>query len=154
MAPQAARRSEITAALAREIATVEEEYRAALQEAAHTLQPTKAGTAAVEGSVASGPLVELNAEAAMTIPLLETRLDQLKEIQEWAKIDPLLLRFAQRTEVGSPARAISSPQQPSVPVPQQATRRSLAPLILIAMIALLVGWLISFAVPASILLGR
>jgi hypothetical protein len=154
MAPQTARRSEISAALAREIAAVEDEYRAALQAAARDLQPTKAGTAAVEGSVASGPLVELNAEAAMTIQLLETRLDQLKEIQQWAKIDPLLLRFAQRTEVGAPAPATSSPQQPNAPVPPPVTRRSLAPLILVAMIAFIAGWLISFAVPASFLLGR
>src|SRR6478609_8013008 len=96
MASQAVRRSEINAALAREIAAVEDEYRAALQVAVRDLHPTKAGTAAVEGSVASGPLVELNPDAAMTIHTLETRLDQLKEIQQWAKIDPLLLRFAQR----------------------------------------------------------
>jgi hypothetical protein len=152
MAPQTARRSETLAALAREIAAVENEYRAALQAAARDLQPTKAGTAAVEGGVASGPLIELNADAAMTIQLLETRLDQLKEIQQWAKIDPLLLRFAQRMD-DSPA-APAAPQQASAPVAQQATRRSLAPLIIIAMLALILGWLISLAVPASVLLGR
>ena len=95
MSSQATRQSGAAVALAREIATVEDEYRDALQAAARDLQPTKAGTAAVEGSVASGPLVELNPEAAMAIDTLETRLDQLKEIQQWAKIDPRLLRFAE-----------------------------------------------------------
>src|SRR5438270_7425923 len=78
MTTQTTRHTEIAAALAREIAAVEDEYRTALQMAARDLQPTKAGMAAVEGSVASGPLVELDAAAAMTIHSLETRLDQLK----------------------------------------------------------------------------
>jgi hypothetical protein len=72
--------------LIREIATVEDEYRVALQEAARDLQTTMA--AAIEGGVASGPLVQLGAEAAMAIHSLEARLDQLKERQQWAKVDP------------------------------------------------------------------
>jgi hypothetical protein len=67
MSSQATRQSGAAVALAREIAAVEDEYRDALQAAARDLQPTKAGAAAVEGSVASGPLVELNPEAAMAI---------------------------------------------------------------------------------------
>jgi hypothetical protein len=146
MTSQTTRRTVITAALAREIAAVEDEYRAALQAAARDLQPTKAGMAAVEGSVASGPLVELGADAAMTIHTLETRLDQLKEIQQWAKIDPRLLRFAE-----------SSPDRPAAPAPvmrRTAPRRNPLIFALVGAVALLVGWLLALAVPATILLGR
>jgi hypothetical protein len=146
MTSQTTRRTVITAALAREIAAVEDEYRAALQAAARDLQPTKAGMAAVEGSVASGPLVELGADAAMTIHTLETRLDQLKEIQQWAKIDPRLLRFAE-----------GSPDRPAAPAPvmrRTAPRRNPLIFALVGAVALLVGWLLALAVPATILLGR
>ena len=154
MSSQVTRQSEITAALAREIATVEGEYRDALQAAAHDLQPTKAGAAAMEGSVESGPLVELNPEAAMAIHALETRLDQLKEIQQWAKIDPRLLRFAEgQANRYSPTTA-SSLQKATAPVQQSASRRSAPIPILMCALALIVGWLLSLALPATILLGR
>src|SRR5262245_64699799 len=113
MSSQVRRQSEITAALAREIAAVEGEYRDALQAAARDLQPTKAGAAAVEGSVASGPLVELHPEAAMAIHTLETRLDQLKEIQQWAKIDPRLLLFAEEQANRHTPTSSSSPRLPN-----------------------------------------
>ena len=154
MASQTARQSEITAALAREIAAVEDEYRAALQAAARDLQPTKAGAAAVEGSVASGPLVELNRDAAMTIHTLETRLDQLKEIQQWAKIDPRLLRFA---EVQASRQALVAPAtaaQPGTLTQQSSPRRSALLPIVVGALALIAGWLLSLVVPATILLGR
>jgi hypothetical protein len=95
-ATQESRRSEVTAGLMREIAAVEDEYRVALQEAARDLQSTKAGAAAIEGGVASGPLVQLGAEADMAIHSLEARLDQFKERQQWAKVDPHLLRLVER----------------------------------------------------------
>ena len=154
MPSQVTRQSEVTAALAREIAAVEGEYRDALQAAARDLQPTKAGTAAVEGSVASGPLVELNPEAAMAIHTLETRLDQLKEIQQWAKIDPRLLRFAEGQAARQTPATASSPQQPNAPIQQSGSRRSALTLILICALALIVGWLLSLALPATVLLGR
>jgi hypothetical protein len=154
MSSQATRQSGAAVALAREIATVEDEYRDALQAAARDLQPTKAGTAAVEGSVASGPLVELNPEAAMAIHTLETRLDQLKEIQQWAKIDPRLLRFAEGQATRQTPATASSPQQPNAPIQQSASRRSALTLILICALALIVGWLLSLALPATVLLGR
>ncbi len=154
MASQAARESEVAAALAREIAAVEDEYRAALQVAARDLQPTKAGTAAVEGSVASGPLVELDPNAAMTIHTLETRLDQLKEIQQWAKIDPRLLRFAE----GQPSRQASAAPvtaaRPAAPSQETSPRRSALLPVLVGALALIAGWLLSLILPATILLGR
>jgi hypothetical protein len=153
MASQSARRGAAPAALAREIAAVEDEYRAALQAAASHLQPTKAGTAAVEGAVASGPLVELDAEAAMTIHRLETRLDQLKEIKQWAKIDPDVLRFAERMEGSQRAPAAPTPQQLPA-VERNAPRRSALPPLVVGALALLAGWLLSLVVPASVLLGR
>jgi hypothetical protein len=152
MSSRATRQSETAAALAREIAAVEDEYRVALQAAARDLQTTKAGAAAVEGSIASGPLIELNADAAMTIQSLETRLDQLKEIQQWAKIDPQLLHFAEgqatRQAPAAPAPRLVPPAQPS------ASRRSLLAPIVIGALALVVGWLLSLVVPATMLLGR
>ncbi|HEX3269031.1 MAG TPA: hypothetical protein VHR15_00170 [Ktedonobacterales bacterium] len=154
MSSQATRQSGAAVALAREIAAVEDEYRDALQAAARDLQPTKAGAAAVEGSVASGPLVELNPDAAMAIHTLETRLDQLKEIQQWAKVDPRLLRFAEGQATRHTSVAASSPQQPDTPVQQSAPRRSALTLILIGALALIVGWLLSLALPATVLLGR
>jgi hypothetical protein len=146
--------SEAAIALAREIALVEEEYRAALQAAARDLQPTKAGVAAVEGSVASGPLVELNTDAAMTIHTLETRLDQLKEIQQWVKIDPSLLRFVDGPMTGQRPAAASTPQQPTAPAQQNAPRWSALFPIAVGVIAFLAGWLLSLALPATALLGR
>jgi hypothetical protein len=154
MSSQVTRQSEITAALAREIAAVEGEYRDALQAAARDLQPTKAGAAAVEGSVASGPLVELNPDAAMVIHTLETRLDQLKEIQQWAKIDPRLLRFAEGRANRQAPTTGSSPQLSNAPIQQRASRRSLLIPLLICALALIVGWMLSLALPATILLGR
>ena len=154
MSSQATRQSGAAVALAREIATVEDEYRDALQAAARDLQPTKASTAAVEGSVASGPLVELNPDAAMAIHTLETRLDQLKEIQQWAKIDPRLLRFAEGQATRQTPATASSPQQPNAPIQQSGSRRSALTLILICALALIVGWLLSLALPATVLLGR
>ncbi len=154
MSSQATRQSGAGVALAREIATVEDEYRDALQAAARDLQPTKASTAAVEGSVASGPLVELNPDAAMAIHTLETRLDQLKEIQQWAKIDPRLLRFAEGQATRQTPATASSPQQPNAPIQQSGSRRSALTLILICALALIVGWLLSLALPATVLLGR
>lgn len=154
MSSQATRQSGAGVALAREIATVEDEYRDALQAAARDLQPTKASTAAVEGSVASGPLVELNPDAAMAIHTLETRLDQLKEIQQWAKIDPRLLRFAEGQATRQTPATASSPQQPNAPIQQSDSRRSALTLILICALALIVGWLLSLALPATVLLGR
>jgi hypothetical protein len=154
MASQTARQSEITAALAREIAAVEDEYRAALQAAARDLQPTKAGAAAVEGSVASGPLVELNRDAAMAIHTLETRLDQLKEIQQWAKIDPRLLRFAEgQTPRQAPAAPATVPK-PAALTQQSSPRRSALLPIVVGALALIAGWLLSLVVPATMLLGR
>ena len=154
MSSQATRQSGAAVALAREIAAVEDEYRDALQAAAHDLQPTKAGAAAVEGSVASGPLVELSPDAAMAIHTLETRLDQLKEIQQWAKIDPRLLRFAEGQAPRHTPATASSPQQPNAPIQQSGSRRSALTLILICALALIVGWLLSLALPAAVLLGR
>jgi hypothetical protein len=154
MSSQATRQSGATAALAREIAAVEGEYRDALQAAARDLQPTKAGAAAVEGSVASGPLVELNPAAAMELHTLETRLDQLKEIQQWAKIDPRLLRFAEGQAARHSLATASSPQQTDAPVQQSASRRSALTLILFCALALTVGWLLSLALPATTLFGR
>jgi hypothetical protein len=154
MSSQVTRQSEITAVLAREIAAVEGEYRDALQAAARDLQPTKAGAAAVEGAVASGPLVELNPVAAMAIHTLETRLDQLKEIQQWATIDPLLLRFAEGQANRHTPTTASSTQPPDAPAQQSASRRSALIPILICALALVVGWLLSLAFPATILLGR
>ena len=154
MSSRATRQSGAAVALAREIAAVEDEYRDALQAAAQDLQPTKAGAAALEGSVASGPLIELNPDAAMAIHTLETRLDQLKEIQRWAKIDPRLLRFAEGKANRQTPSTASSPQPPSAPVQQLASRRSALIPILICVLALIVGWLLSLALPATILLGR
>jgi hypothetical protein len=162
VASQATRRSEASIALAREIAAVENEYRAALQAAARDLQTTKAGAAAVEGSVASGPLVELSPDAAMTIHSLETRLDQLKEIQQWAKVDPRLLRFAEgltsRQGPGAPGapgapRSAASPQPLASPQQGSPRRSALLP-IAVGALALIVGWLLSLVLPATILLGR
>lgn len=152
MSSQATRQNETAAALAREIAAVEDEYRVALQAAARDLQTTKAGAAAVEGSVASGPLIELDANAAMTIQTLETRLDQLKEIQQWAKVDPQLLRFA----AGQPSRQSSSAPAPQVDAPAQpnSSRRSALLPIVVGALALIAGWLLSLVVPATMLLGR
>ncbi len=152
MSTRATRQSETTAALAREIAAVEDEYRVALQAAARDLQTTKAGAAAVEGSIASGPLIELNANAAMAIQTLETRLDQLKEIQQWAKIDPQLLRFAE----GQVIRQASAASAPQLDAPSQpsATRRSALLPIVIGALALVAGWLLSLVVPATTLLVR
>jgi hypothetical protein len=154
MSSPAKPQSEAAIALAREIALVEEEYRAALQAAARDLQPTKAGVAAVEGSVASGPLVELNTDAAMMIHTLETRLDQLKELQQWAKIDPRLLRFADGQVARQRPAAASAPQQPAAPTQQSAPRRSALLPIAVGAIAFLAGWLLSLALPATALLGR
>ena len=154
MSAQVTRASEITAALAREIAAVEGEYRDALQAAAHDLLATKAGAAAVEGSVASGPLVELNPDAAMAIHTLETRLDQLKEIQLWAKVDPRLLRFAEGQANRRTSAGASSSQRVNTPVQQSASRRNALIPILLCALALFVGWLLSLALPATILLGR
>jgi hypothetical protein len=154
MSSQATRQSGAAVALAREIAAVEDEYRDALQAAARDLQPTKAGAAAVEGAVASGPLVELNPDAAMAIHTLETRLDQLKEIQQWAKVDPRLLRFAEGQATRSTSATATSPQQPNAPVQQSAPRRSALIPILICALALIAGWLLSLALPATVLLGR
>ena len=151
---QTTHRSEITSALAREIATVEDEYRAALQAAARDLQPTKAGAAAVEGSVASGPLVELDANAAMTIHALETRLDQLKEIQQWAKIDPRLLRFAEaQTPRQAPVAHTAAPLT-DTSAQQSSPRRSALLPIVVGALALIAGWLLSLVIPATMLLGR
>jgi hypothetical protein len=154
MSLHAARHSEIAAALALEIAAVEDEYRAALQAAARDLQPTKAGTAALEGGVASGPLVELAPDAAMTIHTLETRLDQLREIQQWARIDPQVLRFAERLPNQRHAPASSSPFLSEAPVRREAAQRSALVPVLVGALALVAGWLVSLVLPASILLGR
>jgi hypothetical protein len=154
MSSQGTRQSEITAALAREIAAAEGEYRDALQAAARDLQPTKAAAAAVEGGVASGPLVELSPAAAMAIHTLETRLDQLKEIQQWAKIDPRLLRFAEGKASRAAPTTAGSPQPPYAPNQQSASRRSALIPILFCALALIMGWLLSLAFPATILLGR
>lgn len=153
MTSQSVRRGEAPAALAREIAAVEDEYRMTLQAAASHLQPTKAGTAAVEGAVASGPLVELEPAAAMAIHQLETRLDQLKEIQQWAKIDPDLLRFAERVNTAQSAPVALTPQQSSA-ARQDTPRRSVLLPLVVGAVALLAGWLLSLAVPAAALLGR
>lgn len=153
MSTQTPRRSEITAALAREIAAVEDEYRAALQAAARDLQPTKAGTAAVEGSVASGPLVELDPTAAMTIHTLETRLDQLKEIQQWAKIDPRLLRFVEG--LGGRQAAVSpATYETTTPARKDAPARGVLLPVVVGILALVAGWLLSLVLPATVLLGR
>jgi hypothetical protein len=149
-----AHHSEVAAALAHEIAAVEDEYRAALQAAARDLQPTKAGTAALEGGLASGPLVELAPDAAMTIHTLETRLDQLREIQQWAKIDPQVLRFAERVPKQQNAPASSTPLLSGARVRQEAPRRSALVPVIVGALALVAGWLVSLALPASILLGR
>jgi hypothetical protein len=154
MSSQVTRQSEIAAALAREIAVVEGEYRDALQAAARDLQPTKAGAAAEAGSVASGPLVQLQPEAAMAIHRLDTRLEQLKEIQQWAKLDPRLLRFAEARAMRHAPSTARSPQPPSAPVQQSASRQSALIPVLICALALIVGWLLSLAVPATVLLGR
>jgi hypothetical protein len=142
MSLHTARQSEIAAALTREIATVEDEYRAALQ------------AAALEGGVASGPLVELTPDAAMTIHTLETRLDQLRELQQWAKIDPVILRFAEHLPKQQTVPASSAPFLSEAPVQQRATRRSAIIPVFVGAVALLAGWLLSLALPATILLGR
>jgi hypothetical protein len=154
MTMQTTHRSEIISALAREIATVEDEYRAALQAAARDLQPTKAGAAAVEGSVASGPLVELDANAAVTIHTLETRLDQLKEIQQWVKIDPRLLRFAEGQSSRQAPAAPTTTTQLAVPAQQSTPRRSAMLPVVVGALALIAGWLLSLVAPATFLLGR
>jgi hypothetical protein len=154
MSSQATRQSEISAALAREIAAVEDEYRIALQAAASDLRPTKAGAAAMEGSVASGPLVELDANATMAIHTLETRLDQLKEIQQWAKIDPRLLRFAEgQPSRRAPATPITA-TRPNTSARQSTPRRSAMFPVVVGALALIAGWLLSLVAPATILLGR
>jgi hypothetical protein len=77
---------QVTAALAREIAAVEVST-ATRYRRRRDLQPTKPARRQWKAVWRVGPLVELNPEAAMAIYTLETRLDQLKEIQQWAKID-------------------------------------------------------------------
>jgi hypothetical protein len=83
----------------------------------------------------------------MTIHALETRLDQLKDIQQWAKIDPTLLRFAEASPGPLATVSTAAPPRP------QARRSAVIPL-LVGALALLAGWLLSLVLPATILLGR
>ncbi len=90
---------EILAAIGREVAAVETEYKAALVVAAERLQAAQQQVSERSAKSAGRALVaeppaEIDSETAVILHKLETRLDQLKELRDWIKIDPQLARFA------------------------------------------------------------
>src|SRR5690242_8660018 len=98
MAQQTAYLPEILAGIDRQVGAVEAEYKAALAVAAEGLQEAGRRSSDGQGAARGGVLVEeappeLEPETAMTLHKLETRLDQLKELRDWLKIDPELAGF-------------------------------------------------------------
>lgn len=186
MAQQTISANDVLGGIDREIASVEAEYKAALTVAAEqmagsmtsSMRAVRARAAAVadgpRAGSSSGVLVEeappaetpeVDAETAITLHKLETRLDQLKELRDWIKIDPQLAHFA--SAILTP-RAASTPA-PSVPTsstavtagvaqgdlaPAAAGRRGIpiALVLVVVLLALAGGWALSLAVPAATLL--
>lgn len=157
MAQQTTLVGEVLAGIDREIATVESEYKAALAMAAERLQAnerTASATGTTSVLVEDEAPPEIEQATAMTLHKLETRLDQLKELRTWIKVDPDLALFvaplheppAQRPPV---AAASSEAAPPSLP----ARRGIPVVLTLIAvLVALAAGWLLSLIVPIAGLL--
>lgn len=157
MAQQTTLVGEVLAGIDREIAAVESDYKAALAVAAERLQANErsasaAGTTSVLVEDEAPP--EIEPETAMALHKLETRLDQLKELRAWIKVDPDLALFvaplhetaAQRPSV---ATAVGEAASPSAP----AKRGIPVALTLIAvLVALTAGWLLSLIVPVAGLL--
>jgi hypothetical protein len=181
MAQQTTTVNEVLGGIDREIAAVEGEYKAALAVAAEQLSGTatsamramnaqSAARSAERGSP-SGVLVaeapaeapELDGEMAMTLHILETRLDQLKELHAWIKIDPQLAHFVEQLRP-NPANAAPAMSARSAFAgasatlhetgSRPATRRGIpvALALVLVVLALVGGWLLSLAVPAATLL--
>ena len=193
MAQQTTNVNEVLGSIDREIAAVEGEYKAALVVAAEQLSGTatsvmravnmravnarsaergsSSGVLVAERGSSSGVLVaeaptkapELDPETAMTLHKLETRLDQLKELHAWIKIDPPLARFVEQLRP-SPANAAPAVAARSAFFDASAApgdsgalfgaRRGVpsALALVLVVLALIAGWLLSLAVPAATLL--
>ncbi len=163
MAQQNTYQTAILAAIDAEIATVQTEYKAALAAAGARLQAAQARSRVAASGGSSGVLLEeasaeLEPELAVALHKFETRLDQLKELRDWIKIDPDLAGFvahleAGRTTASSPAPASASPSASSASA-VHARGVPAAVLVVAALLALVVGWLVSIVLPAASLLPR
>lgn len=168
---------EILASIDREVAAVQADYKAALGVAAERLQEAQRREAqrrpaGPSRGGASGTLVdeappEIEPETAMALHKLETRLDQLKELRTWIKIDPDLARFVVALmDGGRDGRAdgrVVPQAQPAVARLEAPTAEREAPaasarglplslVAIVAVLALVAGWLLSLALPAATLL--
>lgn len=186
MAQQTMSVNDVLGGIDREIASVEAEYKAALTVAAEhmagsmtaAMRAVKARAAAgADGPSAgspSGVLVrdapsdeapELDTETAITLHKLETRLDQLKELRDWIKIDPQLAHFVSAIrdsrapssfrspapiQAASAGAGVSQEAYTSAAAGHRGIPAALA--IIVALLALVGGWLLSLAVPAATLL--
>lgn len=168
MAQQMVYVSTVLGGIDREIGAVEAEYKAALAVAAEGLQSAQRRSTAQSGHGAGGgaggvlvedPAAEINPEMAIALHKLETRLDQLKELRAWIKVDPELARFAAPsldagTRSPAPADRALEARAP-LPVASEPSRRHGIPVALaaiVALLALVAGWLISLALPVAGLL--
>jgi len=166
MATRTASPPEILAGIDRAISATEAQYKAVLATAAERLQRAQEAVEQRRVAQAGGgvlvdeappELAEIAPESAVALHRLETRLDQLKELRGWVKIDPELAGFftapsgatppdgGAAAEAAAPASLTAS--RPAAP----ARPRPLLP-ALVAVLALLIGWLASALVPAPALL--
>ncbi len=106
---------------------------------------------------------ELDPETAMTLHKLETRLDQLKELRAWIKIDPPLARFVEQLRPSSSECRACRHRSVSFCWRVRGSRRFRLPFgarhgiptllaLVLVVLALVAGWLLSLALPAATLL--
>jgi hypothetical protein len=155
--------STILASIGQQIAAVEADYKAALAIAAERMQEAQRQAAAGQGALATSQILvedataELDSQTAMALHKLETRLDWLTEVRDEIKIDPELAHFVvalldPRTQsaASSTGRADRAANVADAPAPRS---RFLLPLLtVVAVVALVAGWLLSLALPAVALL--
>lgn len=149
----------ILAAIDGEIGAVQTEYKAALATAGAHLQAAQSSSRGALGAGGGGVLVEaapeLEPELAVALHKFETRLDQLKELRDWVKIDPELAHFVARLDATRGAAPSSSATPGPDVTPTPAPRRGGVPaalVVVVSILALAIGWLLSIALPAASLL--
>jgi hypothetical protein len=161
----------VLAAIDGEISAVQSEYKAALAAVGARLEAAQLRSRDAETSrtdhvgrvLVAEALPELEPELAIALHKFEARLDQLKELRDWIKIDPELTRFVARCTPAQAAASFSAqafatvpPTGPVSPVTSSPRQRGVPVLMVtvVALVALAIGWLISIALPAATLLPR
>jgi hypothetical protein len=156
--------SRILASIGRQIAAVEADYKAALTVAAERLQESQRRLAAGQGARATSQMlvedatVELDSETAMALHKLESRLDRLTELRDEIKVDPELVHFVvalldTRAQSAASSAAVAERAPDAVDAAAPRSRRiSLMLVTVVAVLALVAGWLLSIVLPAVALL--